>query len=95
MARIHAFEFNDQSWLPQAWRDYMTDFLQFGANVFRACEPALPIILEGLKSSPTQTIIDLGYGGGGGLLHLSKALEKESTGVTIRLTDLFPNHKAF
>lgn len=29
MARVHLFEFNDQSWLPDAWRRYITEYLQF------------------------------------------------------------------
>jgi len=74
MSRIHLFEFEDLSWFPTFLRNYMTDFLQFLTNKTKLFQPVIPIIEKGIKKSNSNQIIDLGFGGGGGLLWLSKEL---------------------
>jgi hypothetical protein len=95
MGRIHLFEFEDQSWFPSFLRDYGTDFLGFLSNKTRMYKPAIPIIKEGLKKSKTNQIIDLGSGGGGGLIWLNQSLKKDIPNLKIILTDLYPNISAF
>lgn len=73
----------------------MTDFLQFLSNKVNLFNPISPLLAEVLKKSHTQTIIDLGSGGGGGLLSLNDELRKEIPNLTIVLTDYYPNLKAF
>ena len=58
-------------------------------------KPIVPIILKGLKQSNTHQIVDLGSGGGGGLIWLSTELRKVIPDLKIILTDLYPNLSAF
>ncbi|WP_420601187.1 hypothetical protein [Flagellimonas sp.] len=95
MGRIHLFEFEDQKWFPGFLRDYGTDFLQFLSNKAKLYKPVIPIIEKGLKASGTHTIVDLGSGGGGGLLWLNSELKKTNPNLKIILTDYYPNLKAF
>lgn len=95
MARIHAFEWEDQSWFPGFLRNYMTDFLQFLTNKTKMFVPIIPEITSLLEKTGTSTIIDLGSGGGGGLLSLNQELIKKNPAVKFVLTDLYPNFRAF
>jgi hypothetical protein len=95
MARIHLFEFEDQSWLPNFIRNYMTDFLQFLSNKTPMYKGIVPIIEKGLRETNTNQIIDLGSGGGGGLIWLNNELRKDIPDLKILLTDYFPNIPAF
>lgn len=95
MARIHLFEFEDQKWFPGFLRNYGTDFLQFLSNKTKMYQPVIPIIEKGLKQSNTTTIVDLGSGGGGGLIWLNSELRKRNADLKIILTDYFPNTPAF
>lgn len=95
MARVHLFEFEDQKWFPIFLRNYGTDFLQFLANKTKMYKPIIPTIKKCLKESDTNTIIDLGSGGGGGLVWLNSELKKEIPTLKIVLTDLYPNISAF
>ena len=95
MSRIHLFEFEDQQWLPEFIRNYMTDFLQFLSNKTGMYKGIVPIIEKGLKESGTNQIIDLASGGGGGLIWLNTELKKNHPDFKILLTDYFPNISAF
>jgi hypothetical protein len=95
MARIHLFEFEDQTWFPKFLRDYGTDFLQFLSNKTKMYAPVVSIIEKGLTKSNTRQIVDLGSGGGGGLIWLGNELKKHDPTLTIILTDFFPNVSAF
>ena len=93
--RIHLFEFEDQKWFPQLLRNYVTDFLQYLANKAKVYEPVVDVINETLQKSNTTQIIDLGSGGGGGLVWLGKELQKKNSEIRIKFTDLFTNVEAF
>jgi len=95
MGRIHLFEFEDQKWFPSFIRNYGTDFLQFLSNKTKMYRPIIPIILKGLKKSDTHKMVDLGSGGGGGLLWLNSELKKQVPDLQITLTDFYPNLSAF
>ncbi len=95
MGRIHLFEFEDQKWFPAFLRNYGTDFLQFLSNKTKLYKPIVPIIKKGLKQSNTNQIIDLGSGGGGGLIWLNSELKKDILDLRIMLTDFYPNIPAF
>ncbi|PWL37330.1 hypothetical protein DKG77_16290 [Flagellimonas aquimarina] len=95
MGRIHLFEFEDQKWFPKFLRDYGTDFLQFLSNKTKLYRPVVSILEKGLKTDKTNTIIDLGSGGGGGLLWLNSELLKNHPDLKIVLTDYYPNLSAF
>lgn len=95
MGRLHLFEFEDQKWFPSFLRNYMTDFLQFLSNKTKMYAPVTPVIENGMKRSNTNRIIDLGSGGGGGLLWLNSELLKRQPQLRIVLTDLYPNIPAY
>ena len=95
MGRIHLFEFEDQEWFPTFLRNYGTDFLQFLSNKTKIYKPIIPIIEKGLQNSKTNQIIDLGSGGGGGLIWLNSELKKDVPDLKIILTDYYPNIPAF
>ena len=95
MGRIHLFEFEDQKWFPAFLRNYGTDFLQFLSNKTKMYKPIIPIIEKGVKESETNQIVDLGSGGGGGLIWLNEELKKDNQDLKILLTDYFPNISAF
>lgn len=95
MARIHLFEFEDLKWFPGFLRNYGTDFLQFLSNTTKMYKPVIPIIEKGLKASGSKQIIDLGSGGGGGLIWLNSQLCKDIPDLKIVLTDYYPNISAF
>lgn len=95
MGRIHLFELEDQKWFPTFLRNYGTDFLQFLSNKTKMYKPVVPIIERGLEKSKTNKIIDLGSGGGGGLIWLNSELSKTIPDLKIILTDYYPNIPAF
>ncbi|MEW4925605.1 hypothetical protein [Algibacter sp. 2305UL17-15] len=95
MGRIHLFEFEDQKWFPIFLRNYGTDFLQFLSNKTKLYKPIVPILIKGLQKSKTNQIVDLGSGGGGGLIWLNSELKKEISDLKITLTDFYPNIPAF
>lgn len=95
MGRIHLFEFEDQNWFPVFLRNYGTDFLQFLSNKAKIYKPVVPILKKTLEKSDTTQIIDLGSGGGGGLIWLNTELKKDVPDLKIILTDLYPNISAF
>jgi hypothetical protein len=95
MGRIHLFEFEDLSWFPSFLRNFGTDFLQFLSNKTKMYKPIIPIIKKGLEKSGKNQIIDLGSGGGGGLIWLNSELTKDIPNLKITLTDYYPNISAF
>ena len=95
MGRVHLFEFEDQSWFPTFLRNYMTDFLQFLTNKGKIFKPVIPLIEKGIEKSGNNQIVDLGSGGGGGLLWISSELQKTNPDLKILMTDLYPNIPAF
>lgn len=95
MGRIHLFEFEDLSWFPTSIRNYGTDFLQFLSNKTAMYKSIVPILENAIKENSTNQLIDLGSGGGGGLLWLNKELSKKIPDLKILLTDYYPNIEAF
>lgn len=95
MARIHLFEFEDQKWFPAFLRNYGTDFLQFLANNTKMYKPVVPLIAKVLEKNKINQIVDLGSGGGGGLVWLNTQLKKKIPNLKIILTDFYPNIPAF
>ncbi|KXX67584.1 hypothetical protein [Flammeovirga sp. SJP92] len=95
MRRVHLFEFEDQKWFPSFLRNYGTDFLQFLSNKTKMYAPIIPVIEKGLAKAEAKQIIDLGSGGGGGLVWLNEELLKRGNDLKILITDLYPNLPAF
>lgn len=95
MPRIHAFEWEDLSWFPTAWRDYGTDYLRFISTKFNVYKSILPHLNDLLKSANHPSWVDLASGGGSGLIPLVRELKKEFPDLKLVLTDLYPNLAAF
>jgi len=95
MGRIHLFEFEDQSWFPDAIRRGITDYLQYAANRIDLYKSLLPVIRKGISKSRDGRIIDLCSGGGGGILSIYCHLKEENSQLFITLTDKYPNLAAF
>jgi hypothetical protein len=95
MGRLHLFELEDQSWFPNVLREGITDYLQFAANRIDLYRNVLPTIKKGLEVSKSNTIIDIGAGGGGGDEKILNHLQGEGKDVKIILTDKYPNLSTF
>jgi uncharacterized integral membrane protein len=96
MRRFHLVEFEDYAWFPKAVRDGITDYLRFFVTVFDIYFPIVPYIKELLDNSSSDTIIELGSGGGGGIEKILNHLDKITEVKTkVLMTDFFPNIQAF
>ena len=96
MRRFHLVEFEDYAWFPNAVRDGITDYLRFFVSLIDLYKPIVPFIKELLDKTGSDTIIELGSGGGGGIEKVVSHLDKICNIKTkIILTDFFPNIKAF
>jgi hypothetical protein len=99
MRRLHLFEFHEQPWFPSLLRNYVTDALQFGMNLFKVYGPAAPRLQRVIDATGSGSIVDLCSGGGGPWMNLSRKLQfqrrtGDSSGLQIWLTDKYPNLSA-
>ena len=94
--RIHFFEIEDLSFCPRVIRDGITDILQHSINMGKIYTPIVPLLLDALAKTQSNQIVDLCSGGGGPWPSLLPELKaKTATEINVRLTDKFPNAKAF
>ena len=96
MKRLSLFEFEDLEWLPQVWRDQITELLHHqiaSRGIYRAI---VPLIVETLNATKTDRIVDLGSGSGGDIVGLHEAIDAAcGKEIAVRLSDKFPNLEAF
>jgi hypothetical protein len=99
MRRLHLFEWEDQTWLPTVFRDFVTDHLRYTLNepmrhpINVEIAKRLKTLLERVRS---RQLVDLCAGSGGPLLKISRILADDlAHPVEIVLTDYFPNVAAF
>jgi hypothetical protein len=95
MNRIHLFEWEDQPWCPELFRNYITDHLQFVEKLVKLYHPMLNKISAAMMQTQTTQVVDLCSGGGGpwpGLLPMFESRQKD---IHVTLTDLYPNESAF
>ena len=94
--RYHLFEFEDLPWFPDFLRQNMMDFLRFSISTLRVYEPIVPLLQEIITKAPKPEILDLGSGGGGGIIGVHQSLTNlMQQPVKITLSDLYPNIPAF
>ncbi len=95
LPRLHLFELLDQDWYPAALRDHATNYLAAISQRMGLFDAAAPLLLRGLEAGGTDTVLDLGSGGGGPLPRLRALLAREQ-GRQVRVvqSDLFPNARA-
>jgi hypothetical protein len=95
MRRLQLFEWEDQAWLPQVLRDFITDHLKYSSNepMREPVNRAMAELLAGLLRETNSTqIVDLCSGAGGPWPSVSKLLaQKRESPVAVVLTDLYPN----
>lgn len=93
MARIHAFELEDQTWFPSLIREYMTDFLSHMGGWSKI--PYVPFVArlaEAMRSTGDQRVVDLCSGGGGPAVMIARQLSEQlERPVGVVLTDLYPS----
>jgi hypothetical protein len=96
MKRVHLFELEDQPWLPASIRNGMVDCLRFFFTQLKLYSGSAKAIVELMQHSGQQQVLDLGSGGGGGIMEVARQLNIQ-TGkpIPIRLSDKFPNLAAF
>ncbi len=94
MARVHLFEFNDQSWLPDAWRRYITEYLQFMLEHGPFDE--LPTLIARTWDREDDVgVVDLCSGSGGPWPAYLEGPLEQFENVDVLLTDLHPNPDTF
>lgn len=94
--RFRLFEFEDLSWFPNTIRSGMMDYLRYLIRLLDVYQPVAPLLIEVLKQTKENHIIDLGSGGGGAIEQVHQNLLKETKQkVLITLTDKFPNPAAW
>lgn len=96
LPRLHLFEVEDQPWLPSWLRGYLTDWLRvlFGTFVHRT--PVAERLLEVIRATGEERLLDLCSGSSGPLLPLVEHLERRH-GIEVQavLSDKYPNLEAF
>jgi len=93
--RLHLFELLDQEWYPAAMRDHCTNYLATISERMGIFDAAAPLLVRGLEAGGTDTVLDLGSGGGGPLPRLGGILAREhERKVRMVQTDLYPNARA-
>jgi hypothetical protein len=95
MRRLQFIELHEQAWFPSFLRDEITDALQFGLRLVKAYAPIAPMLERAVDSSHSPSIVDLCSGGGGPWLNLLQKLRSGTPAIHIRLTDKYPNLRAF
>ncbi len=95
MRRVQFIELHDQPWFPSSLRDYVTDALQFGFNLFKVYAPIAPVLQRVADSTGSRSIVDMCSGGGGPWLDLCRRLHGNPPALHIWLTDKYPNLGAF
>ncbi len=93
MARIHAFELEDQTWFPGMLRQYMTDFLShMGGWSKIPYQPFTERLVEALRRTGDVRLVDLCSGGGGPAVVIGRELrERLGRPLDVVLTDLYPS----
>jgi len=95
MNRHRLLEIADRPWFPLAFRDLITDMLQFGIVRFRIYDVVIPLIQEVLQHTKMTQILDLSSGGSGPWVQLQAQLRDRMKHPSVILTDKYPNLKAF
>ncbi len=72
--RLHLFELEDQPWFPGVVRDLATDYLHFVEIRLALHRPVVGLLLEALRMTKLERVVDLCSGGSGPVLWLHKAL---------------------
>lgn len=94
MRRYHLLEIHDQPWCPRAWREALTDTLQFLDDHGNYYAVIAPQLAAALQRAGAREIVDLCAGGGGPWKRLPAELQQQGADARVTLTDLYPNAAA-
>ncbi|WP_437313214.1 hypothetical protein [Sorangium sp. So ce385] len=96
MKRIHLFELEDFSWFPGWLRSCMTRMIVTVHKALGSSDELAELIARALRESRSTSIVDLCSGSGGPMLDVLERLNQKPgfEGVTLTLTDLYPNTEA-
>jgi len=94
--RLHFFEFEDLKWLPNRFRQYITDLLAHQMKFLGIYDSTVPKLEEVLTKTGHDTLVDLCSGSGGPAPSIRTKIAA-SMGKEIRLvlTDKYPNLEVF
>ena len=96
MSRIHLFEWEDQPWCPEVFRNFITEHLQFLARLFGFFDPVADLLARALNELKANQIVDMCSGGGGPWPSLvDQVASRTDQDLEVLLTDLYPNTSAF
>jgi hypothetical protein len=91
MRRWHLWEFNDLTWFPQVFRDALTTYLGTLERWSRPYHAVHPLILDAIRQSGGETVIDLCTGNGISALALRESALADGLRLNWMLTDFYPN----
>jgi hypothetical protein len=91
MQRLHLFELEDFGWLPAPIRDGGTDFLDFLFDRLGFYDGVAPKLVDLLRRTGADRVIDLASGGGGGTLQLRRKVRAAGLATEFVFSDGFPN----
>jgi hypothetical protein len=96
MRHLELREIHDHPAFPRPLRDLVTDAMQSVWEFANSYKVVLGRLLEAMERTGTREVVDLCSGGGGPWLRLAQEPELQKIpGVTVRLTDKYPNRLAF
>lgn len=95
MRRMHLVELEDLPWFPAVLRDGGTTYLEFAVRLSGHAKALVPTIAAALRRTGSTEIVDLCSGGGGPVRVIADELARTGTPVDVRLTDFYPNLRAF
>jgi hypothetical protein len=97
MRRLHLFEWEDLRGFPHAWRNYLTDMLQFSFTLGAHRAPVITNKLHQLlDTTGCNEMVDLCSGSSGAILWFREKLEEQrGSPVHVILTDKYPNLYSF
>ena len=95
LKRVHVFEFEDASWLPDVLRRYVRDLIVVANRVFGVTDGIQHVIGNLLKEGNFRRVVDLGSGSGGAMPEVVQALQGSGLqGLELVLTDKYPDQEA-
>ena len=95
MRRNSLFEVPDHPLVPPFLRHLVTDALESMWNATDMYRPIMPRLKCAMEEADTREVVDLCSGGGGPWFRLQPALASAGYSVSVRLTDKYPNQRAF
>jgi len=95
MQRKPWFEIHDHPRFPDFLRDLSTEALEAIWDVMNVYRPIVPTLKYAMEAADSHTVVDLCSGGGGPWLGLQQDLASIGYPISVHLTDLYPNQRAF